>query len=84
MTLASSSWRTVGGIMSGGVLVVIVVVLRGPAVDNLRWNSAGRQWRREVEKAAQKKGQGVGIVVGDGVRDTTTPCCATVFVQGWL
>lgn len=70
------------GILNGDVLVVIVVVLRGWAVDNLRWNPAERQRCRGVEKAVQKRGYGVGVVGGGGVGDTTMPDrTAVVFVQ---
>lgn len=70
------------GILNGGVLVVIVVVLRGWAADNLRWNPAERQRCRGVEKAVQKRGCGVGVVAGGGVGDTTMPDrTAVVFVQ---
>ena len=73
MTLASSSWREAGGILSGDGLVVIVVMLRGSVIDNLRWNSAGRSGVEGVEYTAQRRGYGVGVVFRDSVGDTTTP-----------
>jgi len=72
----------VNGILNGDVLVVIVVVLCGSALDNLRPNPAGCQQCRGVEEAGQKRGYGLSVVVGDGVGDTTMPDrAAAVFVQ---
>ena len=69
-------------ILNGDVLTVIVVVLRGSALDNLRQNPAGCQQCRWVENAVQKRGYGVDVVVGDGVGDTTMPDrAAAVFGQ---
>lgn len=57
-TLANSSWGKVYGIFSGGVLVVIVVVLGGLAIDNLGRDPAESEHRRGVERPNKNRIRG--------------------------